>query len=312
MLEHLDGFGGASFGALMALACCLELKYDIIKDWFLNVNTEHILAKMDFVRILTENGLIPNSVLVKKVEELIRLRFGNENYTFKELHQRTHTQLRIAVSNLSLSTVEIWDHITHPNVQVKIAVAASMAIPFIFEPFVINGHLYVDGGFYCTGNFPITMFPAKNVLGIRLEGISTLDGTKPPLSQYAMHMALSPMEFSERMMLSTISEEYKRHTISVHVPSCGVLDLINPSKKLREDFIKRGEESGMDFFIENTFLAHVVKMLIDYKIMRKSSLADKEDDDNNLNQNTTNENNENNEIHETTDMQGEATNATTS
>lgn len=277
MLEHLEGFGGSSFGAIIALACSLELKFDIIREWFLNVDTEKIVAKMDFVRIINENGLIPNSVLIEKVEDLIHLRFGNANYTFKELHNRTKTHLRIVVSNLTKTTIEVWDHITHPNYLVKIATAASMAIPGVFDPFVINGCLYGDGGFYCGGNYPITIFPSANVLGIRIEGGSTLEGTKPPLSQYAMHMVFSPMEFSEKMMLSTISEEYKRHTISVTLPTCGVLDLINPPKKLRQDFIKKGEEAAMDYFIENTFLVRVIKMLIHYNVMKRSSESQSSD-----------------------------------
>lgn len=62
------------------------------------------------------------------------------------LFSEVSPKLRIVATNVSKGTVELFSNSRTPNVAVADAVAASMAIPFVFAPVRIAGCDYCDGG----------------------------------------------------------------------------------------------------------------------------------------------------------------------
>ncbi len=266
MLEHMQGFGGCSFGAMLALACSLELDYDIIKAWFLEADTASILAKLDLVNFWQRKGLIRNSNIEKKIRDLISLRFGNPDYTFADLYRRTKKIIRIVVSNINDESLEIWDYLSHPNEKVIPAIVASMALPPVFEPVEMLGKLYVDGGLY--RGCPVELFPAESVLVFRIDGSTRLESTDPPTTHYLLHLAFSAMEFHEKNYLSQVCDEYKKRTITIKVDPLMTLDLINPPLALRLKLIKSGENAAMDYFIHTSILGQVMRLFFHYKVVQ--------------------------------------------
>ena len=66
-----------------------------------------------------------------------------------------------------------------PNVSIISAVAASMCIPFLSKPIIIDGYYYIDG--FLTDNFPHEVFKGvhkDNILGVAVNIDSDYEITK--------------------------------------------------------------------------------------------------------------------------------------
>lgn len=73
--------------------------------------------------------------------------------------------LHVVTTNFDLELEEVFSTQTHPKQETAIAIAASMAIPVVFEPVAINGDWHVDGGVFA--NFAIDYFGNHDdVLGL--------------------------------------------------------------------------------------------------------------------------------------------------
>ena len=67
----------------------------------------------------------------------------------------------------------VFNHIEFPDMEVRIAVAISSCIPFLFSPIEFSGAHYVDG---CIAqDFPIEIFPPDRQLGFFMKTFSDTD-----------------------------------------------------------------------------------------------------------------------------------------
>ena len=135
---------GAIFGTFFAIGyTSLELQIIIkntkFKD-YINITGESIL---NFMKL---KGLESGKNLINFIKQTIKDKTNNENITFKQILDTYKIDLKIGVTNLTLSEFEIFDSYKTPNLSIYQAINASIAIPFIFEPVIINKQIYCDGG----------------------------------------------------------------------------------------------------------------------------------------------------------------------
>ena len=72
-------------------------------------------------------------------------KFNNENITFLELYEKTKIVYNIGVSNLTTHKFELFNYMNKPNLPIHLAISASVAIPIVYEPIVIDNELFCDG-----------------------------------------------------------------------------------------------------------------------------------------------------------------------
>lgn len=142
---------GALFGMLFILGYSSIEIYDKFKDMKFS---EYVPITADSIlNLIRVKGVNSCSNIVKFLKDALLDKTGNENTTFRELYERFGIEFKIGATNLTTSRFELLDHINHPDLPVYLAVRASIAIPFVFEPLVIGESLYCDGGL--CDNFPI-------------------------------------------------------------------------------------------------------------------------------------------------------------
>lgn len=99
------------------------------------------------VRLFLEKfGWFRGEVLEQKVSHLITKKTGLKNTTFAQLYAATKKHLRITATCVTTHRLVYLDHVSHPEMPVAVAVHASSAIPFFYQPVQYKGMLYVDGG----------------------------------------------------------------------------------------------------------------------------------------------------------------------
>jgi predicted acylesterase/phospholipase RssA len=81
---------------------------------------------------------------------------GIATMTFKEMSQKFGVNLYFSTTNINRCENRIFSIEDTPDISVFTACEASMSIPLIFTPIVIDNEYYYDGAF--TNNFPIKIF----------------------------------------------------------------------------------------------------------------------------------------------------------
>jgi len=151
-IESITGSSaGAIFGALLALGYTsnelnLIVKQMVFKD-YLQINVDSIL------NFTTQKGFESGNKLNLFIKKCIYNKTNNENLTFIQLYEKYNINLQIGVTNLTQHKFELLNKDSYPDLPIHKAISASIAIPFILEPIIINNDIYCDGGIL--DNLPI-------------------------------------------------------------------------------------------------------------------------------------------------------------
>ena len=151
-IESITGSSaGAIFGALLALGYTSNeliniFKQVIFKD-YLQINVDSIL------NFTTQKGFESGNKLNLFIKKCIYNKTNNENFTFIQLYEKYNINLQIGVTNLTQHKFELLNKDSYPDLPIHKAISASIAIPFILEPIIINNDIYCDGGIL--DNLPI-------------------------------------------------------------------------------------------------------------------------------------------------------------
>lgn len=134
-----------------------------------------IIPKSHYLKIFSNLGLtstksITDVLVCKITEKYPEYSLQDiENMTFTDVAKRTGINLYISTTCLDTCKCKIFSTDDTPDAKVMEVCQASMSIPFLYQPVLIDGKYYIDGGL--TNNFPISIFanvPNENKLGIAL------------------------------------------------------------------------------------------------------------------------------------------------
>lgn len=153
--NQIKSITGCSAGSIFATLVLLDYTSQEIEKLiksldfkqFLNINIDTIL------KFQQTKGLDSANKLTDFFKSFIKNKTGDENTTFKQLYEMNSKILQIGVTNLTTMNFEQFNYITQPDLPIYLAIRASIAIPIVFEPIIINNCVYCDGG--VIDNLPI-------------------------------------------------------------------------------------------------------------------------------------------------------------
>lgn len=173
--NHLSKFKkiiGISVGSIIGLLLVLKYK---VKDIFYilsNYNIEDIYLNEHIKKYNLVNNFLQNYSLnnTEGIFKFIHYFMSNKNIdfniTFKDLYNFNKINLIFIATNINKNKLEYFSYKLTPNIPVLLALKASISIPFIFEPVVINNEYFVDGGLLTT---KMIKYTNKNTLIIQLN-----------------------------------------------------------------------------------------------------------------------------------------------
>lgn len=165
ILQGIHRVAGTSAGAITAML--VALKYDA-------AGIREIVGNMDFSRledgwgpwrIPSHYGLYEGDAALDWLEANIAAKMGH-GATFADMRAKGYLDLHVVATNLDTQSPFIFSPDSTPNVQVSVAVRASMSIPLFFKAVQVPGiaGTFVDGGVLM--NYPISLF--ADALGLYL------------------------------------------------------------------------------------------------------------------------------------------------
>ncbi|MFZ4785380.1 MAG: patatin-like phospholipase family protein [Flavobacteriales bacterium] len=182
-LSSVQRVAGTSSGAitasLLSVGYTPQEIYDIIGETnFGKFNDGGGLFIGGIHRLKKKLGYYKGRKFLDWLEKLIEAKTGNKNFTFADLEQKVTANrfnnpfkhLVISATSLNHQEALFFSYYTYPQMRIVDAVRASMAVPYYFEPLIIDSlgksvsfkemkpsdHICVDGGFVT--NFPIYIF----------------------------------------------------------------------------------------------------------------------------------------------------------
>ena len=136
---------GTSIGAIIGYLLCIgyspvELMVILCHNNFLDK-----FAQFDVINAVTGNGAAPFSIISDLIEKLTVQKIGRF-LTLKDLYELSAKTLVCCTYNYTKDQVEYISYRDHPDLPCIVALRMSANLPFLFEQFVYNGNIYIDGG----------------------------------------------------------------------------------------------------------------------------------------------------------------------
>ena len=174
---------------------------------------------------------------------------GNPHVTFAELYAKTKKELIIYATDWKKHKVVEFSYQSYPDVSIWKAMAASMALPIVFEPVTIDGVEYIDGGIM--QNVPVSKFEPGETLYFKL--ISHFDEkTKEStdIIDYIAHIIECMFEGQESAVLIQ-NPKVITQTIFIECVGTGLLDVLKTKHNSveLENIIRQGRTSMKQFIM---------------------------------------------------------------
>lgn len=157
--SNLKHSAGTSIGALFAFLVNVQMSSlkikEILIEWSRNISN-HYISMSSFLNIFQKLSCDDYTMIVTLLDAYYKIAEIPKDITFVQLAKRTGKTLTVCASCLNNSESTYFNVDNTPNVIIYDALIASMALPLIFPPKLIQGKYYVDGG--TTDVFPIEAF----------------------------------------------------------------------------------------------------------------------------------------------------------
>ena len=186
--KYIGSSGGSIISLLLALGYTISEMTSIIKEFNVKYNNiYHFEPEESILNLIDNYGIDTGSYIVDWITNILKKKINNINPTFLEFTKATGKDLNICATNITYYRHEVFSVDHTPHVHVSDAIRASIAIPFLFTPKIINNSYYVDSGLL--NNFPInyiknTNLGGKDTLGICL--LSDVDNDEISLKELAL------------------------------------------------------------------------------------------------------------------------------
>lgn len=145
LLTNVNKYIGTSIGAIIAYLLCIgyapvEIMVVLCQNNFLDR-----LGQFNFLNMMNGGGATSFSVIQDVIEKLTIQKIGRL-VTMGELYGMCGKILVCSTYNHTSGQTQYIDHTNYGSTQCLVILRMSANLPFLFEPFLYDGNLYLDGG----------------------------------------------------------------------------------------------------------------------------------------------------------------------
>ena len=266
LYHQLQGASGTSIGAVFALFIVLGVRgFQLAKEVF-HINIADSMKQFNIQNLIDMYGLCSTTMFQKAIFDLLERHTGRGDVTFQELHDITQKHYVCTLSNVNTGSPEYHSHLSTPNYRVYESVAASMCVPILFAPCIINNQCYVDGGL--TDNCPFAVFPIHETFIINLSTAHDTHETHVDISSlqlYITRLIKNVCEMFDIRLFDRIPEAERKRVLKIQFRDLIPLD-VNIDLQTKKKLAKLGAHSIERFvnveFVNNETVKTCMKIFI--------------------------------------------------
>lgn len=236
---QIKRISGSSAGAFFGLMVTLNYRSDEMWTLVQHLPVDQLCLKhINWSSLFSHMGLFNKNTLEHWVSVLFQQKSISPECTFVELFEKTGRLLTVTVTVVNTETVEYHNALLTPHFPVLRSVVASMSIPVVFQPTVVQGdpnqtkYYWVDGGLL--ENVPLRFCDISKTLVVYFVRDVSLqvNGIQNYLSRL-MFMCSNALQCSQ---LHTIPAQWKYRVLGLytgHQSAFPVTTLWNAENKRR-------------------------------------------------------------------------------
>lgn len=257
--ETLNTVYGASIGGLVSVMVILGLDWDTLDDYIIKRpwDKAFLSISLDLISLFANKGIDGRAIIAIIIGPLLEEAGLYLNSTLQELKDKTGVDVHLAAVDLNgsktLTSVDICAA-TKPNMLICDALAATLAVPMLFQPVLHENSCYVDGGLL--NNYPLgpclESYPDEESCVLGIKNISNTE-------ELAIGSESSFIEFVRiliRKLHNTVDSTLRQPLIENEI-YCNVSDISNVDKwieamespELRVSLVNRGEELAESYIL---------------------------------------------------------------
>lgn len=247
LLQNVKCFSGTSFGAILSFMFAIGMSYKEVYDSILVFGVKEVLDTsfdQTIENLIHYAGMDDGQDFIATLIDLLSQKRLSYDTTFSDLYNIKGKLLCVCATRLTDNIPVYFNRVTSPNMRIIDAVRASMSVPFIFEPFMYDEVLYVDGGL--SDNYPYmavqryladeTISP-QNLFGLKLEhNDSAVSDVSTPLKIYMNYLHFLaqskeiPYDIEKTLIVIQNDEIGLLDDLSVDIKVSIITDCYNQSK----------------------------------------------------------------------------------
>lgn len=151
MIDNIKYIAGTSIGAYFAAIIALKIPieyyekeiYEAVKN--IKIKNNYNINNNTIPKLFTQNGMLSLDFLLNIITKFLKSKYDVYDLTFIEFIKKTGVNVYFSCSNLNKCNQYIFSAEHTPNISIIEAMRASMSIPFLFEPVIIEEEYYIDG-----------------------------------------------------------------------------------------------------------------------------------------------------------------------
>ena len=220
-LSQIESFAGTSAGAITAMLLAFGYGTEEITkiitgiDWKEWLDEEWGVVR-DLHNLRTNLGWCRSEVPKRWIRDQVREALGSENATFHDLQHLGNRGLVVVAFNTSRQVPVYFGHEDWTlDTPIADAVLASMSIPFVWEPVLIDGDQYIDGGMI--DNYPIHLWdhgqPSMLTLGFWVDNAARIDWIKRGILPPTKGATEDFLEYAQRVVGGATTAETLEHIV---------------------------------------------------------------------------------------------------
>ncbi len=252
-LSHIKEVLGISAGSLFALLWVLEYTVEQIEKLAVQFDF-NLLRNIDLDSILdfpTRYGLDDGTGLERLISSILRQKGLSPDVTFAQMAAKFPTRFRCFATELETCRVRKFGTLQSPNVSVKLAIRASMALPIFYTPVKDpeTGLLLLDGGLL--NNLPLVFMTEKEMIDTICVFFSRWEDERHIPVTNMMEMFNGMYDSATVLKSKPYIQKYRDNIVVVPTSDFGAMNFSEP-KEHREKLIALAYQKANEFLFTPT------------------------------------------------------------
>jgi predicted acylesterase/phospholipase RssA len=260
--EELETVYTSSIGGFIGVLATLNYKWKVIDDYIIERPWEKAFAPMknDILEIMYNKGINGKQLVDICLTPLLTGLDLSPSITMREHFEHTNIELVFTATEINNDKClqgELISYKSYPDMELREALACTLAFPMLFKPVFVGEKCFVDGGLI--HNYPLNhcLHETKCAVDEVLAFNNIIDGKVARIEESSSFIEYTRMMMNKFYLTLETSKDQPEVPNSVVSVTTDLSDMTVwfealTDRELKEKLVMRGVNDGINFFTKKT------------------------------------------------------------
>jgi predicted acylesterase/phospholipase RssA len=154
-INNIKSIYGTSAGAIVGTLISLKYDWETINDYIIKRPWQDVfpIKVQNIFDAYTKRGIFDSKTVEKCFKPLFDAKDIPLDITLEAFYEYSNIDLHFFTFDINEYEIHNVSHLTHPGLQLMVALQMTCALPILISPVCLDGGCYIDGGISC--NYPL-------------------------------------------------------------------------------------------------------------------------------------------------------------